>query len=515
MIRMPRSGDYRGLLQARQTENHRKSGNDGRSSAEKRTERPPRAPELTIGPEYDLSCRRAPDPFGYLAALHAADVPAKNSDIPVTAAEGALLSVLPNVVSAATPDKPNVLLVMTDDQGYGDFSLHGNPLLETPHLDRFAREGVRFLNFQVSPFCSPTRASLVTGRYSLRTGVTSVTHCKEVMRHTEVTLAEALRPAGYTSACIGKWHNGEQFPHTALGQGFDEFYGFNGGHYVTYFDPVLLRGTKPEQASGFITDILAGEAIDFMRRNREHPFFCYLPFNAVHSPHEAPDKYLKRFAHISDPRRRQFDGMLSAMDDAVGQVLGKLRELKLEENTLIFFISDNGAPGGRDGNGVLRGGKHTCWEGGFRLPWLVQWKGKLPAGKVEDRPVSQLDVLPTCVAAAGGSVDPAWQLDGVNLLPYLTGENKERPHQTLFWRIDGMWAIRDGDLKLVVGDPGQAPELFDLAADLGEKDDLAARQPAEVKELQAMWDLWNAQMAPPSPPKDKATKKTKTRKRKP
>lgn len=187
--------------------------------------------------------------------------------------------------------------------------------------------------------------------------------------------------------------------------------------------------------------------------------------------------------------------MLAAMDDAVGVVLGKLRELKLEENTLIFFISDNGAPENRDGNGALRGGKHTCWEGGFRLPWMMQWKGKLPAGKVDDRPVIQLDVLPTCVAAAGGAADPAWHLDGVNLLPFLSGENTARPHETLFWRIDGMWAVRQGDLKLVSATPGHAPELFDLSTDLGEEHDLAAAQPAKVTELKRLWDEWNTSLS--------------------
>jgi arylsulfatase A-like enzyme len=264
----------------------------------------------------------------------------------------------------------------------------------------------------------------------------------------------------------------------------------------------------------YTTDAFAARAADWIGQHQDAPWFLYMPFNAVHAPHEATEKYLKRFAHISDPRRRQFDGMLSAMDDAVGLVLGKLRELKLEERTLVFFISDNGAPGGRDGNGVLRGGKHTCWEGGFRLPWLMQWKGQLPAGKVEDRPVVQLDVLPTCIAAAGGTVDPAWKLDGVNLLPYLIGGNSERPHQTLYWRIDGMWAVRHGDLKLVHGEADNSPpELFDLAQDIGEKNNLASKQPDKAKELQTLWDQWNAQLAPPSTPKDKALRKEKKKQR--
>ena len=254
--------------------------------------------------------------------------------------------------------------------------------------------------------------------------------------------------------------------------------------------------------------------MDWIGKQQDGPWFLYFPFNAIHAPHEATEKYLQRFAHVSDPKQRTIAAMVAAMDDAVGRVLQKVRELGQEQNTLAIFISDNGAPGqgdARNGNVPLRGHKHTTWEGGFRVPFLMQWPGKLPAGKVCDLPVIQLDILPTCVAAAGGKMDPAWKLDGVNLMPYLTGAVAERPHETLYWRIDGMWAVRHGDWKLVHGEAGSAPpELFNLAADVGEQRDLAATQPAKVKELQALWDAWNAEQAPPDEPEGPEPKTRKT-----
>jgi arylsulfatase A-like enzyme len=249
----------------------------------------------------------------------------------------------------------------------------------------------------------------------------------------------------------------------------------------------------------YTTDAFAQRACDFIAKNQEKPWFIYLAFNAVHGPYEATQKYLDRFPHVKKPDRRHFCGMLAAMDDGVGLLLAKLRELGLEENTLIFFISDNGSPH-NGGNGGLRGTKYRTWEGGIRLPWMMQWKGKLPAGKAYDFPVIQLDVMPTCVRAAGGPVDPAWKLDGVDLMPYLTGATAGRPHETLYWRIDGRWAVRQGDMKLVVGEPDHKPELFDLVTDRNESRDLAAAQPAKVAELTALWQQWNQALPPPPAP---------------
>jgi arylsulfatase A-like enzyme len=225
-----------------------------------------------------------------------------------------------------------------------------------------------------------------------------------------------------------------------------------------------------------------------------------LPFNAQHAPLQATPKYLDRFPHIKDENRRLFAAMMSAKDDAVGRVLAKVREMRQEENTLIFYVSDNGGPTPvtTSRNDPLRGLKATTLEGGIRVPFLAQWKGKLPAGKTYEHPVIQLDILPTAIAAAGGKVDPSWRLDGVNLLPFLTGETKDKPHQTLYWRFGEQWAIRKGDWKLVVSRiDGDQPRLFNLAEDIAEKNDLTAKNPAKVQELKADWQVWNAEQKPP------------------
>lgn len=412
--------------------------------------------------------------------------------------------------------QPNILIFYADDLGYGELGCYGFQEVPTPYIDSIAANGIRFTSGYVSaPLCSPSRAGLATGRYQQRFGHENNNMAPgRGLPLTETTLANRLKDLGYRTGIVGKWHLGNDVEHLPMSRGFEDYYGVTGnpGSYFTpkgFIDSRLGPAVQPVTDPDFYTtDAFAARAAEWIEQHRAAAWFLYMPFNAVHSPHEASDKYLQRFAHIADPRRRQFDGMLSAMDDAVGQVLGKLRALQLEEQTLVFFISDNGAPGGRDGNGVLRGGKHTCWEGGIRLPWLMQWKGKLPAGKVEDRPVVQLDVMPTCVAVAGGTVDAAWKLDGVNLLPFLTGRNQERPHQTLYWRIDGMWAVRHGDLKLVHGDANSdPPELFDLAQDLGEQHNLANAQADQARELKSLWDQWNVEMAEPAPPKDKAARK--------
>ncbi len=329
----------------------------------------------------------------------------------------------------------------------------------------------------------------------------------------ETTLASRLKSLGYATCAVGKWHLGNAADRLPMARGFDEYFGVT-GNPGSYFQP---RGFIDSRVSSevqsvsdpnfYTTDAFAARAVDWIEKQKDKPWFLYLPFNAIHAPREATQKYLQRFASVPNAPDRELFAMTSAMDDAVGLVLNKVRALGQEEKTLIFFISDNGAPNHPDGNDPLRGQKHTTWEGGIRLPFIVQWKGKLPAGKVYEQPAVQLDVLPTCIAAAGGAVDPAWKLDGVNLLPYLGGEKAGRPHETLYWRIDGMWAIRHGDWKLVHGRADDSPpELFHLAADIGEKDDLAKAQPAKVKELYELWSAWNAEQADPRAARDKTAR---------
>ncbi|MGL5097541.1 MAG: sulfatase family protein, partial [Planctomycetia bacterium] len=259
-------------------------------------------------------------------------------------------------------------------------------------------------------------------------------------------------------------------------------------------------------------------------KHADQPFFLYLPFNAQHAPLQAPKKYLDRFTQIENEKRRTFAAMLSAMDDAVGRVLAKVREINAEENTIVWYFADNGGPtlSTTSGNGPLHGYKSSTSEGGTRVPFMVQWKGKIPAGGTYTNPIIQLDVMPTVLAAAGVKIDAAWGLDGVDLMPFLAGVEKGRPHPTLYWRFGEQWAVRDGDHKLVVSRvDGKEPRLINLADDIGEAKDLSADQPEKVKELRAKWDEWNkGNVAPvwapgPGQPAKKAAKAAKKAAKKP
>jgi len=424
---------------------------------------------------------------------------------------------------AAPADRPNILLIVADDLGWGELGCQGNPQIPTPHIDSLAKNGVRFTNGYVSgPYCSPTRAGLMTGRYQNRfghefnPGPAEQAVANFGLPLSETTFPQRLKAAGYVTGMFGKWHLGYQPEFHPLRRGFDEFLGFLGGAH-RYFDAAadranpILRGTAVVDKMDYTTEAFARETVGFIERNRSRPWFAYLPFNAVHAPLEAPEKYLQRFAGIADERRRTFAAMLSSMDDAIGTVLAKLAELKLEENTLVFFISDNGGPTASitSGNGPLRGFKSQTWEGGIRVPWMIQWKGRVPAGRVDDRPVIQLDILPTALAAAGVAVKPEWRLDGVNLLPFLRGENDGAPHAALFWRFGAQMAVRLGDWKLVKG-PGAGAgveenarvtlagaELYNLKDDIGESTNLATKHPEKVRELAAAWTKWNAELIEP------------------
>ncbi|MFM7751609.1 MAG: sulfatase, partial [Opitutaceae bacterium] len=303
-------------------------------------------------------------------------------------------------------------------------------------------------------------------------------------------------------------HLGGGLEYRPTRRGFDEFYGTLANtpffHPTNFVDSRLSDDVRPVTDPAFYTtDAYAERAVDWIERNKNRPWFLYLPFNAQHAPLQAPKKYLDRFAGITDEKRRIFAAMMAAMDDAVGRVMAKVRALGQEENTIYFYIADNGGPtqSTTSSNGPLRGFKMTTFEGGPRVPFLAQWKGRWPAGKVYDLPVMNLDVLPTVVTAAGGKPESSWRLDGVDLTPFVTGADAARPHETLYWRYGPQWAVRHGDLKLVVSKGGSGkPELYDLSKDIGESKDLAAAQPAKVRELQALWDKWSAEQAEPSAP---------------
>ncbi len=411
-------------------------------------------------------------------------------------------------VATAAERKPNIVLIVADDMGYAEAGVYGCKDIPTPHIDSLARNGVRFTQGYVScPVCSPTRAGLMTGRYQQRFGHEfnpgpDQTSSDFRLPATETTLPERLKALGYTTGMIGKWHLGSVPESTPLRRGFDTFFGFLGGahSYLRNERPgTILRGNEPVGEKEYLTDAFGREAATFIEKNKGRPFFLYLPFNAVHSPLQATEKYSDRFASIADEKRRTFAAMLAAMDDNIGRVLGKLREAGIEDNTLIVFHSDNGGPTAQttSRNDPLRGVKGQVWEGGIRVPFIIQWKGRIPGGKTFDDPVIALDTLPTAVAAAGGRILPEWKLDGVNLLPYLTGEDKGKPHPTLYWRFGERYAVRHGDWKLVRETDTPRPALFNLARDVGEKNDLAAMMPEKVQELSELYAKWDAELAKP------------------
>jgi len=417
------------------------------------------------------------------------------------------ISAAPRVVSAA---RPNILIIVGDDMGYADIGVHGCKDIPTPHIDSIAKNGVRCTNGYVSgPYCSPTRAGLMTGRYQQRFGHEfnpgPTPDANFGLALTETTLADRLKVAGYKTGMVGKWHLGQEPKFHPMSRGFEEYFGFLGGAHP-YFPRAgaaagpnaILRGREPIDEKEYLTDAFAREATAFLDLHAKDEWFLYLTFNAVHTPMHAADKYLARFKDVPDENRRTYCAMMSAMDDAIGAVLAKLDRHKLTENTLVFFVSDNGGPPvNASSNGVLRGNKAQTWEGGIRVPYLVQWKGHIPAGKTYDNPVIQLDFHPTALAAAGVTAKDA-KFDGVNLLPYLEGKVSAPPHDTLYWRFGDQMAIRHGNLKLVQGRGANQRMLFDLATDMGEKKDLAAERPEVVKDLTARYNAWNATLAQPS-----------------
>jgi arylsulfatase A-like enzyme len=437
----------------------------------------------------------------------------------LTALTLAVLAVLSVSGRAADDAKPNILIIVADDLGYGELTVQGfRKDIPTPHIDSIAQHGTRFTSGYVSgPYCSPTRAALLTGRYQQRfghefnPGPAQTAEAKVGLDLTQKTIGDRFKPAGYATAWIGKSHLGYDPEFHPLKRGFDHYFGFLGGAH-SYLDSDG-KGRDPIQRDGtpvkvdYLTEAIGAEAVDFIGKQQGKPWLTYLAYNAVHAPLEAPEKYLARFASITDPKRQKFAALLSALDDSVGTVLAKLRETGQEENTLIFFIADNGGPtpSTTSYNGPLRGYKAQTWEGGVRVAWFVQWKGHLPEGKVDERPVIQLDILPTALAAAGVESQPDWKLDGVNLLPYLKGEKADRPHDALYWRFGEQIAVRKGDWKLVKApgagaQPGalaaggattQGAQLFNLAKDIGEQSNLATQEPDKVKELSAAWDQWN------------------------
>src|SRR5688572_20798457 len=359
-----------------------------------------------------------------------------------------LMLTVTGLKAVAAPRQPNVLLIISDDQGYGDLSLHGNLHLRTPNLDRLATNGIQFERFFVGSVCAPTRASLLTGRYSLRTGVRGVTRGEETMRSEEVTVAEALRAGGYRNGYFGKWHNGENFPHTPQGQGFDEQFGFNLGHWNNYFDTTLKRNGRPEKTRGFITDVLTDEALRFIDTNRARPFLCFVSYNVPHSPFQCPDRYFDphKRAGLSDYQASVY-GMLENMDDNIGRLLGKLDELKLRENTIVVFLTDNGANGQRY-NAGMRGWKNNLHEGGTRVPFFISWPARWKVPRQVPEIAAHIDVFPTLVELCGVPTPQTLPQDGRSLVPLIDRKTNGWPDRVFFqqWQA-GPRAERIGSVR--------------------------------------------------------------------
>ncbi|MGB8166949.1 MAG: sulfatase-like hydrolase/transferase [Chthoniobacteraceae bacterium] len=406
-----------------------------------------------------------------------------------------------SVALAATTNKPNVLILFVDDMGWAQPGCYGGKLAPTPNIDALAAGGVRFTDgYSSGCICSPGRVGLMTGRYQARTGHdANPTRAGRELLLTETTMAQRMKALGYTTGIVGKWHLGDsssEFMPPA--RGFDFAVG-SVGNLGEGKGPGFYRGkdlTDELPGAPITSPVYARESIKFIEENKDKAWFLYLAFNAVHSPHVASEKWLEKFKDL--PKRDAlYAGLIAEADEAIGDVMAKLRELKQEENTLIFLISDNGGAYANAEMGGLRGHKWFCWEGGIRVSWIAAWKGHVPGGRVSHEPVIQLDVLPTALAAAGGEVKPEWQLDGVNLLPLLEGKTDKLDPRALYFRFGVQYAVREGDWKLVKASKDMSPMLVNLASDLGEQTDLSAQQPEKAKALQTLWDKWNATMQPP------------------
>jgi arylsulfatase A-like enzyme len=402
--------------------------------------------------------------------------------------------------------KPNIIVILADDLGWGEIGAQGNKQIPTPNIDSIASGGVRFTEGYVSgPYCSPTRAGLLTGRYQTRFGHEWNPPATEDagLPLDQKTIANRLKDAGYATAVIGKWHLGAAEKFRPKERGFDEFYGTLGNSAFRHPQLVDSRESnepkRVEDDDFYTTDAYGKRAIEFINEHKKEPFFLYLPLNAQHAPLQATEEDLARFPEITAKKRKLFAAMLASQDDAVGDVLAAVRRNGLEENTLIIYLTDNGGPTRQttSSNLPLRGFKATTLEGGVRVPFYAQWKGKIPAGKVYENPIIQLDILPTALAAAGVQIDSSWNLDGVDLLPYLTGDTTNEPHQSLYWRFGNQWAVRHGDWKLVASRlDGPEPKLFNLSDDLGEEKDLSSAHPEKVAELRSKWEAWDAENVP-------------------
>jgi arylsulfatase A-like enzyme len=447
----------------------------------------------------------------------------------VTAVLAALAATPASRAGGPTPGRPNVLLIVTDDQGYGDVGVHGNRVLKTPNIDRLARGGVRLTDFHACPVCAPTRASLMTGRYPYRTGVVDTYIGRAMMHPDEVTLAEILAAAGYRTGIFGKWHLGDNAPMRPIDQGFHEALVIKGGGIdqpsdppggSSYFNPVLQHNGRTVTRAGYCSDVFTDAAIEFLSADRDRPFFAYLAYNCPHTPLQVPSVYVEPYAgaevidgvsarpRSKGPSLREITakvyGMVANIDENLGRLFDRLDALGVADRTLVLFLTDNGPQQARY-NAGLRGLKATVYEGGTRVPCFVRWPGRLAAGKAVDRVAAVADLAPTLLEACGVATPRAVDFDGVSLWPLLTGAvgGDEWPDRTLFVQYHRAavpekfraFAVRTQRYKLVraepaKGGPAPRPELFDMRTDPLEQFDISADRPGLVARLTSAYSSW-------------------------
>ena len=378
--------------------------------------------------------------------------------------------------------KPNIVLILADDMGWGDVNANGNNLVETPVLNRLKSESLSFERFYVCPLSAPTRAEMLTGRYFLRTGVSSVTRGYENMRGDEVTLAEVLKENGYTTGCFGKWHNGRYYLQHPNRQGFDEFVGFPVGHLGYYFDAYFLHNDEEKQSSGYTSDYFTGQATEFIERNKENPFLCYVSYNVPHSPFQVPGKYFSKYREAGlDSTLSCVYGMVENMDENIGSILEKLEELNIAENTIVIFFSDNG-PNTYRYNGGMKGRKGSVDEGGVRVPFYIKWRDIIKPG-ITEQLAQDIDIMPTVSGLCGIKYEPVKPLDGIDLSEIIKG--KKKPLDRYIFSRQGNQvlencnsSVRNNRYRLVLtrkdtllfdmkNDPSQVTDIFDIETNTG------------------------------------------------
>ena len=404
--------------------------------------------------------------------------------------------------STAQSRRPNVVVILADDQGWGDLSVHGNKNLKTPNIDSLARDGVLFERFFVCSVCAPTRAEFLTGRYHPRGGVRGVSRGAERLNLDELTIANTFKAAGYATGCFGKWHSGTQHPYHPNSRGFDEYYGFTSGHWGDYFEPELDHNGEIVKGKGFLADDLTNHAIAFIEEHQNAPFFCYLPLNTPHSPMQVPERFFEKFSGL-DPALRARDesqesipmtraalAMCENIDWNVGRVLETISKRGLADNTIVLYFSDNG-PNSWRWNDAMKGRKGSLDEGGLRVPCLMRWNGHIPAGKRIPQIAGAIDLLPTFAALTGVPIVSKKPLDGRSLKPLLDGDGAAWPERTIYSMHNRRVSLRTQRYRL---DP--EGKLYDMVADPMQDTDISAKQPELAAKLRADAAAWSAEMLP-------------------